>query len=230
MALIGGAAAVVLVAGSTASAGQIMQTESFGPTTPDFSGTLTFDKFDDQGGTLTLTGIKVKVQLDIDGGSAFADNDGVEPGTVDVEFGATGAISSTDVSLLDGAFQPVTADVDVLNLATFNLTGHQGADPIGTPEFEGDGDDDQIIGGPGSDMSMGFINSLFYAEYIGLDTFEIDFDVTTAFSISGASGVGGGFAPVIASGNVMITYDFIPAPGVASLLGVAGLAAARRRR
>ena len=114
----------LLIAGS-ASAASITQTHSFNGT-PNFTETFTFDEFDDQGGALTLLSIEVIFDLDIDGGIFILDNDGVDPAAGNYEFGAKGDISSTDVSLLDAALQPVTAELSTLTTGPFALAGNVG--------------------------------------------------------------------------------------------------------
>ncbi len=214
----------------TASAATMMQTETFGPNTPNFQQTLTFDKFDDLGGTLTLQSVKVKMELEISNGSATVDNDGVDPASVTIEFGASGAISSSDVPLLDAGFQPVTSDVDVFTAGNYNLSAND-SDPDGQFDNDNGPDNATLNVVPDSDMDMGFIAPSLISNYVGAGaTFDVLVEVDTLFNILGQGGVAGSFVPVSASGNVMITYEYIPAPGVMGLAGLAGLAAARRRR
>ena len=220
----------VLVLASAAGAAPIMQTEFFGPSTPNFQQTLTFDKFDDLGGTRTLLSVKVKMELSVFGGSATVDNDGVDPASVTIEFGASGAISSGDVSLLNGAFQPVTSDVNVFTAGNFNLSAND-SDP--TNQFDNDGGPDNATLNvtPDSDMDMGFIAPSLHAQYIGAGaTFDVLVQVDTLFNILGQGGVAGSFVPVSAEGNVMVIYEYVPAPGSLALAGLAGFAATRRRR
>jgi len=221
------AAAALAAVGATASAQQIMQTQSFGPDTPNYEQVLTFDFFDVD--INDVESIKVKLQLEINGGSLTVDNDGVTGATVDVELGATGAISSTDVTLLDGAFQPVAADVAIGTNATFNLGANDGDDDQSF-DPNGGADEDTLNGAGQAGMSMGFINSQFWSDFIGASgTFDILADIDQILDFGGVGGVSGGFTPVSASGNVMIIVT-IPAPASAGLLGLGALALGRRRR
>jgi hypothetical protein len=205
-----------------------MQTVNFGPTTPDFTIPLTFDQYD--GNLSDLVSVKVKAFLEVTGGSATVDNDGMTSTNVSIEFGTTLSLSSTDVTLLDGAFQPVVGDVDVLANQMFALAANDLDDP--TIFNDDGGPDNATLGGAiGSNMGMGFINSTFFSEYVGSGTFDIIIDADTAFSISGGSGVSGAFTPQIASGNLMVIYEFIPAPSSLALLAIGGgLMGVRRRR
>ena len=222
-----GMAALIAVAGASASAQQVMQTQSFGPDTPNYEQVLTFDLFDVD--INDVESIKVKFELNIDGGSLTVDNDGLDAAVVDVELGATGALSSTDVTLLNGAFQPVAEDVEIGTTDTFNLAANDGDDD---QSFDPNGglDEDTLSGAGQSGMSMGFINSTFWADFIGASgTFDILADVDQILDFGGVGGVSGGFTPVSASGNVMIIVT-IPAPASAGALAIGALAFGRRRR
>ncbi len=226
--LIAAAAGVACVAGVSSAGLTVMDTAVFGPNTPDYTQQVTLDKFDSDLGV--LQSIKVKLFMEISGGNASVDNDSDNPAVVDVEFGAVGSISSVDVTLLDGGFNPVAADVNLVAMQQFMLAGNDG-DPQGT--FELGGPDSATLDGAGlNDMSMGFINALFFNEYqaSGGGTFTVDIDVDTAFSVSGGSGVAGAFNPVTAQGNVMVIYEYIPTPSTAAMLALGGLVATRRRR
>jgi len=211
-----------------ASAGsfQQVQTQSFGPQAPNFTTGLVFNQFN--GDLADLTSIEVIIDLSVSGGSASVDNDGETSTSVDVEFGTSLGISSMDVTLLDGAFDPVSAGVSVLTNPTLMLAANDGDD---ITQFDSGGPDFAMVSGlDGMDMDAGFINALFFSDYVGGGTFTINAIAETEFSISGGSAVQGSFVNQIASGSVTVIYNFIPAPGAAALFGLGGLAAARRRR
>lgn len=230
------AVGLIFAAAGSASAAQIMQTQPFGPSTPNYNRTVAFDKFDATLGT--LNSVQVKVQLAIDGGFLQLDNDGVNEASGSAQLGANATISSMDVSVLDNAFQNVLGSgVDVFNSSPFAISGNDGDndttfDVGGTDYFD-------FQGMAGNDVGMGFINSLFHAGYIDLDgifgglaTFTMDVDVDQIFNYGSIGGIQFTGGPVTASGSVMVIYDYtpVPAPGAAALLGLGGLAMARRRR
>ncbi len=210
-----------------ASAAPIVQTLPFGGT-PNFTETLTFNQFDDLGGTLTLQSIEVIFSLDVQGGSLTLDNDGVNGASGNFEFGAKGDLSSGDVSLLDGAFQPVTAELDSIHQGPFNLAGNVGD---GAGDYDPAGPDGMLYnGGLENDSDSGFINSTLFAPYIGVSTYDIDVNVDQWSDYGGVSGVEYAVTPVSASGEVTVIYNFVPEPATLAMLAVGGLFVVRRRR
>ena len=169
-----------LLFAGVASAATISQTHSYSGT-PNYNQTFTFDEFDDQGGALTLLSIKVIFDLDVDGGVFILDNDGVLPAAGNYEFGAKGNISSTDVSLLDVALQPVTAELSALTVGAFALAGNQGDGPNDFDPSAPDGT--QINGGPHSDSDNGFITPAAFAQYIGVGTYDCSTSATLGISV-----------------------------------------------
>lgn len=230
------AAGALAVAAGSAHAAQIMQTQNFGPTTPNFNTNLTFNKFD---GTLgTLTSVKVKVQLDVQGGFLKLDNDGVGPASGNADLGALATIASMDVPLLDAGLQPVIGPgVSVVTSSPFAVQGNDG-DATNTFD-DGTVDNFSMTGNAGSDMGMGIISSLFYASNytdaipdMTLATFGINVNVSQIFTYGSLGGIQFQGGPVSASGNVMVIYDYtpVPAPGAAGLAALGGGLLIRRRR
>lgn len=221
------AAGIAAVAG-TASANQLFSTE-----TENFVGTgglatpLTFDQYN---GSLTLTGVKITLTLNVDGGTITLDNDGPGSANAAAEFGASGSISSSDVNLNDTNFNPIGAGLNVVSIDVNTTLSADDGDAQGEVN---DGGPDSITeaGANATDMDMGFVNSFFFGDYTGNGTFDIDVVTSTLFNTNGSgSGVGGSFLPPNVSGSVTVEYFVIPAPGAAALLGLGGLIAARRRR
>ena len=210
-----------------ATAAQTIQSETFSGT-PNLTRTFTFDEFDDLGGTLTLLSIQVLVDLEVAGGSLILDNDGEGAASGAFEFGAKGDISSSDVSLLDAAFLPVTAEVEALTTGAFALDPNIGD---GAGDFDPTGPDGmQIDGGIVAVGDDGFIASALFAQYTGLGTFDVDVDVVQWSEYGGVSGIEYAVTPVTAGGEVTVIYNFIPEPATMSLLGIGALALIRRRR
>lgn len=136
-------AAVVLVVASAADAGVTTQTEPFNGT-PDFSRTLTFDQFDAMGGLHVLKSIEITVELNKDGGTLTLDNEDESAMGGTYEFGAIGGISSTDVSLIDMAFQPIGASLTSTVVGGFSLDPNDG-DNVDT--VDNTGPDSLVVNG-----------------------------------------------------------------------------------
>ncbi len=227
------AAAALVAAAGSANAATIMQSQSYGPNTPNFGSVTTFNQFNPALGT--LLSVKVKVDLQINGGFLQLDNDGNDPAAGSAELGAKTNITSTDVSLLNAIAQPVipAPGVQASNSSPFAIAGNDGDAVDETNPGTVDWFDFQ--GAPALDMEMGFVGSLFWGfgvGYIGVGTYDINVQTDQVFEYGAIGGINFAGGPVTASGTVMVTYEYepIPAPGAAALLGLGGLLAARRRR
>jgi len=218
---------MVLLVGSVAMGDPIIQTEPFSGI-PSLTETLTFDQFDNVGGTLTLQSVEVIFQLEISGGQLVLDNDGLEAASGSYEFGAKGNIASTDVSLVNGSFQPVTSELGALHDANFSLTANVGD---GSGDYDPNSPDGlKYDGGTEDDSDSGFISPLVFVDYIGTGTYDIDAVVTQWQEFGGVSGIEWAVNPVSASGSVTVIYNYIPEPAALSLLALGGLALIRRRK
>lgn len=218
-------AGVVLAAGS-AQAAPIVQAQNFGPATPNFNQTLTFNQYN--GLLADLVSVHIKVDLNINGGRLELDNDGLDPAAGTADLGASVSISSGDVALVDALLQPVVGSVDASNSSLFALGSNDG-DP--TTGFDAGGTDYfDFIGSPASDTDNGFIGSLAFAGYVGAGTFDINAVINQIINYGAIGGISFAGTPVTASGTVTVTYEIIPAPGAAGLIGLGGLVALRRRR
>jgi len=192
--------------------------------TPNLSQTLTFDKYDGSSGPLVA--IQVKFLLNSHDGQLILDNDSAEPASGTFEFGSKGDISSTDVPLLNAAFQPVTAELDTTHSGPFNLTGDPA--PIVGDFNPAPPDGMSYSGGDESDSDSGFIAPALFAQYTGAGTFDVEVDVLQWQDFGGVSGIEWAVTPVNVDGYVEIIY--VPEPMTLSLLSIGGLALLRKRR
>jgi|GEM_PF-1620019 len=180
----------------------ITQTRYFSGT-PNFSETLRFGKLTCPEG---LVSIEIKLHLEVTGGYLNVDNDGIDPATLTATFGAIAEVSSSDVTLLDDSFNPIPPDAQADTSALFNLASQTG-DGVGdfdpTPP-----DGAQLLGSDDVEETSGFVNSLFWAGFTGVqtDSFDIEVDVDTVAEIVGAGGVELAYVPPTASGWVEITW------------------------
>ena len=204
----------------------ITQTQPFSGI-PNYQSDLTFNQFDDQGGTLSLLSVEVIVTLNVDGGQLVLDNDGIDPATGTFEFGAKGNISSVDVALLNALSQPVTSEVSAIHSGGFNLAGNVGDVPNDFDPSPPDGM--QYDGGPETDGDSGFIGSAYYAGYIGMGTFDVKASIAQWADFGGVSGIEWAVTPVTSSGTVQVIYT-IPEPATMMLLVSGGAVALMRRK
>ena len=153
-------------------------------------------------------------------------DDPLRPGTF--EFGAKGDISSTDVSLLDAGFQPVTAELESLHSDAFSLDGNVGDGP---GDYDPSPPDGMLYaGGLETDSDSGFIGSALFDQYTGTGTYDIVAEVNQWSYFGGVSGIEYAVTPSTAGGEVTVVYTYIPEPGTLSLLVLGGLVSTRRRR
>jgi hypothetical protein len=208
----------------------INQSQPFGPDTPNFEQVLTFDKFDPALGD--LISVQVIYDLTTQGGSLTVDNDGLESATVTVQLGSAGDLKSTDVALLNAAFQPVLGDgVEAFESSTFVLGANIGDTPGDVDPSDPDGA--TLFGSSDTEMGSGFIASTLFVQYIGTDTFDVTAEVDQILNFGGVGGVEGSFTNMEAFGEVEVIYEYLPIPVPSALLlfasGLIGLVGLRRK-
>lgn len=207
----------------SAAADVIQQTQSFGPSTPNFTTQLSFDRFDDMGGTRILTAVTWNLSVEVIGGEFNVDNDGADPATVNARLGATFSIGSDDV-LLAGLAATAT------NSGEFNLAGNDGDS---TTAYDFGGADHATLTGVGTSAAetVMILDALFF-QYLGTSPLIVSLDAVQIADVGSVGGISFAGSPVLASGSVSLDYDFITIPAPAGLaaigLGLGGLA--RRRR
>ena len=217
----------LLASVSLASAASITQTQLFGGT-PSLQQTMTFDEFDDMGGSLILLSVFVSMDLDVAGGFMVLDNDGEFGASGMYDFGADALLSSSDVSLLNTALLPVLTKLEALTSGAFTLAANDG-DALG--DFSAIGPDSLIVTGLSqTDADSGFLADLVEPQFIGTSTFDLVVDATQRSDFGGVGGIEWAVTPVTANGSVTVVYNYVPEPATMSLLAVGGVAALIRRR
>lgn len=223
------AAALAAALGTSASAATITQTQGF-IGQPNFDKVVEFERFDPALGT--LQSVEWRFNLAINGGTLTVDNDGPLPAEVNVKLGATGALSSDDVRLLDDTFTNILSGGSALDVSTgtvFTLEGDNGDGMTFDPTMP---DADTHVGGAASTSGSGFVNSTFFDDYLGTDYFGVTADLNQLLDFGGIGGISGQFDPVTADSNITLIYQYVPEPGtgISMLLGLGLLLHGCRRR
>ena len=209
------AAAVALTGAAHAGLSEVQSLNFSFPLSPG-DATLTFDQFDDQGGTRVLK----EVRLFLDGfiqASVTAENDSTLPAP-DFALNLSGNMSVTFGNLSGtGLFNE-----------TFNTDGSVGPSD-GNP---GSGPDFWDFGTVSDSATDDDDTTTDLAQYIGGGTIDADIVASGGFSVSGSTDSTLVITDFGASGSVTIEYiyNIIPAPAGLAIFGAAGLAGTRRRR
>jgi len=222
------------LSGIASAAMTITQTQNFA-FVPNGSQAMTFNKFDTLGGTRTLVSVTITVTLNKTGGSFEVDNDSATGGTITLTHTVSGALSSSlgAGSLTDTGFSPIGG---AGTLEAVNSTNQFVAATTGdaTNTFNSTGLADNVVYNPGNSSvsSTGVVNSGTTALYAGTGTFTQTMTANQLVSATGLGGLQQSFTVSNVSGDVTITYNYVPEPASTMLggLGVIVLLTRHRRR
>ncbi|MEN6372024.1 MAG: choice-of-anchor E domain-containing protein [Armatimonadota bacterium] len=222
----------VLVLSTSSLAGTISQTKTF-TGTPSLNRVLTFDKFNDQAGSGTLTSIQVILTLDVNGGKLVLDNDGELVATGTFGLGGKCDISSSQVSLLTDSNQPLFGMAEAGHSGSFSLAANEGDSRT---DLSPDGLDAYVYEGAlNSDIKSGYIGNSHWTDFIGANTYDINLRAIQWSEVSTVNGVSYMVLPVETSGNVTVIYKTTDVPEPSSIAGLLtalagmGFAGLRRR-
>jgi hypothetical protein len=177
-----------------------------------------FDQFDESLGN--LRSIAILFCLQITDGQLILDNDGTSRATGDLQFGARGSISSTDVVLLNSSYMPTLENVFAVNEQTFNLAADNGD---GLSVFDSSSPDGLLcIGIPQMGVQFGFIDKAFWSMgtkgFLGSGTFDINYSVMQLVDYGSIRLISYAVNPVETEGYITLIYNYQPTPEVGTIL------------
>lgn len=216
-----------LVCSGFASAVTIVQVQPFsfipGNTIP-----LVFNEFNPAWGT--LNSITITTNVTKSGGALYVDNEAGSPASGNISQSVTITLDSLDVTLLADPTGLIGSNVTATSVYAASTTADNGDTPgvvdVDTPGHDYDG----TAFGPVSTFETKNVRPLVLSDYMGTGTFTINAIGSQGFNTSAFGGASVAIAPATVSGNVTITYDYVPEPGAALLGGLGMLALLRRRR
>ena len=216
--------------GGIASAASIVQTGSYS-FTPTGSQTLSYNKFDSSLGT--LTSVTVTTSLTKSGGSLYLDNDSATPASGTVSQTVRIDLTSGDVPLV-ATVGSVGSNVAASTNFSVSLAADNGGDAAGYQDDAGTDNGGQAFADVSTSQTK-TVHSVFQSSYEGTGTFDIAVEGIQSFNTSTVSGAAGSFTNSVATGEVVITYNYtaiapIPEPASALLGGLGLIALLRRRR
>lgn len=198
--------AALAVAAGTASAAVQTDSFSFGPNAVPYAGSDVLDRFDTNGGLHVLTGMT----LTFDGTLSANVSATALSGPQTVEVGVLGNASATD-----GLFNLLLGFSDSWTSPSLN---------------SGDSHNFGLLSV--NDTQVYNVPAVLWPLYTGAGTFGVNFSGSGLFGVQGGGNATIDVTNFGGSGTVTVeyTYNVIPTPGALALLGMGGLAAARRRR
>jgi hypothetical protein len=223
--------AIIVVTAAPAFADTISQTQSFSGL-PNINGSLSFNQFDNNSGSWILQAIQISFALQSIGGYVRLDNDSALPALGTLEFGNKGNISSTDVLLLASSLQPVIGQIKACHQESFSLAPDNGDGPYNYDWAFPDGL--LYSGGIETNTGSGFVDSTFWAGYIGPGSYNINYSVVQWLNYSGFGGIEYAVTPADAAGEVTVIYTYsvlsVPEPATIGLLAIGSFAFIRKKR
>ncbi len=209
----------------SAQAEVITQTFNYGPATPNYNGTATFNQY--SGAIGTLTQVVIRVTLTADNFKITADNDGANPisGAASLGTSNTTTLKYVDPEDPEGFVSITTKSLITTNTVSISLSAD-----------DGDGEGVQTTGtdwvefyANGLQTETTAIYKTNLQRFTDYGTLFWDYNVGSYYNVTGGpsmtliTGKGGG--------QLQISYyTTIPEPATASILAIAGLAFVVRRR
>lgn len=164
------------------------------------------------------------------GGSAQADNDSKDSGFITFTHRINANLTSADVHLLDASSAIIGANMNASSSSEQIYLAPSSNDDMQT--FTTSQNNDFYTWEP-DDVSFKDnwdLNSLYYSDIVGTGTYNINFEAIQNLSVTGFGGISQAFTPSDVNGTLSVTYNYIPEPTSAALIGVVGLAALLIRR
>ncbi len=200
---------------ASATAGFYTESHTYGPASPEYGGTLTFNK--GNFGVEIVTQVVVRASLDATTYQLTADNEGEEPATVDYSLGDYNEMSITALGLNTTLYARKTG--------TFNLTEDDGDGP--GVQYDGPDSDRVSIDMLTTDWSKVYTSG--FENILGSGTFGWDYHVYNSSSVNG----GVSYEAIVGTGGGTLTVEYhtmIPEPTTlgAGMLALAGFFVRRR--
>ncbi|GAA5119073.1 choice-of-anchor E domain-containing protein [Luteolibacter yonseiensis] len=218
---------------SAAPAATLIQTKSFA-FLPDDSQDLTYNKFDTSLGS--LISVSVSVTLNKTGGQFEVDNDSTTAGTITLEHNVIGGLSvvSGDVGLLRDDLTAIGSNGSLTASSVMPAREVFGTSGDDTDTFDATGQSDYVRFNP-ADASVsdsGTIASFAQSAFEGTGTFVLRANALQSVNVTGLGGLQQAITVANVSGEVTVTYNYMPIPEPASALlgGIGCLLLLRRPR